>query len=112
MYNDSSQNIPTCYDEININEIETHQSCKNSLETLKNNKSNNCVTHSTHMVIYNSLYNNMNNIDQTSNLIVGLSLELKDDILLKNGKHLIVDTLSQRIDNYKKIFTNMKDKSY
>ena len=51
----------------------------------------------------------MRNDDQISNSIVGLLLELKEVILSKNGKHLIVDNLSKRINNYKKLCTNMKD---
>ena len=53
------------------------------------------------MDICNSLYNNMKNGDQTSNLIVGLLLEFKEIINSKDDKHLIVDNLSKRIDNFK-----------
>ena len=84
-----SQNISTCYDEININEMETNQLYKDSLETSENNKSNNCLIHNTYIAICNSLYNNVKNYEQISNLIVGLLLQLKDVIRSKNGKQFI-----------------------
>ena len=67
-----SQNITTCYDKININEIEINQLFRDILETSEKYMSNNCVTHNTYIAICNSLYNNMKNDDQISNLIVDL----------------------------------------
>ena len=55
-----SQNIPTCYDETNINEIETNQLYHDSLETTENNKSKSCVSHSSYMANdynYDSYFN-------------------------------------------------------
>ena len=49
-----SQNIPTCYDEINVNEIETYQLYRHSLETTENGKSKRCDIHSSYMAIFNS----------------------------------------------------------
>ena len=51
----------------------------------------------------------MKNGDQTSNLIVGLLLEFKVIINSKDDKYLLVDKLLKIVDNYKKIFTTMKD---
>ena len=79
-----SQNISTCYDKININEIEKHQLCRDSIETTENIKSKSCVTHSSYMAICNYLYNNMRNNDQISNFIVGLLFELKQIIISKD----------------------------
>ena len=39
-----SQNIPTCYDEININEIKKNQLYRGSLETTEKITSKICVT--------------------------------------------------------------------
>ena len=39
-----SQNIPTCYDEININEIKKNQWYRDSLATTENITSKSCVT--------------------------------------------------------------------
>ena len=61
------------------------------------------------MDIRNSLYINIKNDDQTSNLIVGSFLKFKENINSKDDKHLLVDNLSKRVDDYKKIFTTMKD---
>ena len=52
----------------------------------------------------------MRNDGQICNLIVGLLFEFKQIINSKDKKHLILDHLSKRVDNYKKLFTNMKDK--
>ena len=71
-----SQFIPTCYEEININEIDTDQLCRDSILTTVNSKSKRFVTYSSYIDIFNSLYKNMKNNDQISNLIVGLLLEL------------------------------------
>ena len=104
MVDDSlSQHIPTYYDEININKIETNQLHRDSLETTENIKSKTCVMHSSYMVICNCLYNHMKNYDQISNLIVGLSLEFKQIINSKDETYLVLDNLSKRVDNYKKI---------
>ena len=70
---------------------------------IDNTKSKSVVTHSSYMNICNSLYINIRNDDQTSNLIVSLLLEFKEIINSKDGKHLIVDNLFKRFDNYKKI---------
>ena len=69
---------------------------------IDNTKSKSVVTHSSYMDICNSLYINIRNDDQTSNLIVSLLLEFKEIINSKDGKHLIVDNLFKRVDNYKK----------
>ena len=51
---------------------------------IDNSKSKNIVTHCLYMNICNSLYNNMKNDDQTSNLIVDLLLEFKEIINSKD----------------------------
>ena len=66
-----------------------------------NSKTKSFVTHSSYMDIYNSLYNNMKNDDQISNVIVSLLLEFKEIMNSKDDKHFIVDNLSKRVDNYK-----------
>ena len=104
-----SQFIPSCYEEININEIETNQLCCDSLTMVDNSISKCCVTHSSYMDSCNSLYNNMKNNEQISHLIVGLLVKFKQIINSKDEKHFIVDNLSKRVDNYKNLFTNMKD---
>ena len=96
-----SQFIPSCYEEMNTNEIEIDQLCRDNLVMTDNSMSKSCVTYSSYMDICNSLYNNMKNGDQTSNLIVGLLLEFKEIINSKDDKHLIVENLSKRIDNFK-----------
>ena len=68
-----------------------------------------CVTHSSYMDSCNSLYNNMKNNEKISHLIVGLLVEFKQIINSKDEKHFIVDNLSKIVDNYKNLFTNMKD---
>ena len=68
-----------------------------------NSMSKSCVTHSLYMDICNSLYNNMKNDDQISNLIIGLLLEFKQIISSKNEKYLILNNLSKRVDNHKQI---------
>ena len=50
-----SQFIPTCYKEININETETNQLCRDSLVMTDNIKSKSCITHSSYMNVCNSL---------------------------------------------------------
>ena len=72
-----SQFIPTCYEEININEIETNQLCCDSFLITDNSKSKSVVTYSSYMDICNYLYNNMKNNDQISNVIIGLLLKFK-----------------------------------
>ena len=57
----------------------------------------------------NFLFNNTKNDVQLSNIILDLLLELNQIIHLNDGKSLIFDNLSQRVDNYQKLFTNMKD---
>ena len=42
-------------------------------------------------------------------LNVELMLELKDALRFKKEKHIIIDNLKKRIDNYQNLFTNMKD---
>ena len=59
-----SQFIPICDEEININEIESNQLCRNNLLMRDNNKSKRFVTHSSCIDISNSLYKNMKNDDQ------------------------------------------------
>ena len=46
---------------------------------------------------------------QLSTTIIGLLLELNQIINSNENKKLIFDNLSQRADNYKHLFTNMKD---
>ena len=71
--------------------------------------SKSCVTYSSYMDICNSLYNNKKNNEQISNLIVSLLLEFKQINNSKDDKYLFLDNLSKRVDNYKKLFTNLKD---
>ena len=74
-----------------------------------NSKTKSVVAHSSYMDIYNVLYNNMKNDDQTSNQIVVLLLEFKEIIHSKDDTYLIVDHLSKRVDTCKTLFTTMKD---
>ena len=67
----------SCYEKININEIETNQLRRDSLVMTDNSLSTSCVTHSSYMDICNYLYNNMKNNDQISNVIIGLLLKFK-----------------------------------
>ena len=46
----------------------------------------------------------MKNDDQISNVIVSLLLEFKEIMNSKDDKHFIVDNLSKRVDNYKKLY--------
>ena len=55
------------------------------------------------------LFNNTKNDVQLSNTIIGLLLELNEIINSNNDNNLIFDNLAQRVDNYKKLSTNMKD---
>ena len=61
------------------------------------------------MGICNLLFNNTKNDVQLSNTIIGLLLELNEIINSNDENNLIFDDLAQRVDNYKKLFTNMKD---
>ena len=61
------------------------------------------------MDICNLLFNNTKNDIQLSNTIIGLLLELNEIINSNDDNDLIFDNLAQRVDNYKKLFTNMKD---
>ena len=61
------------------------------------------------MHICNLLFNNTKNDVQLSNTIIGLLLELNEIINSNDENNLIFDDLAQRVDNYKKLFTNMKD---
>ena len=61
------------------------------------------------MNICNLLFNNTKNDVQLSNTIIGLLLEINQIINSNDDKNLMFDNLSQRVDNYKKLFTNMKD---
>ena len=49
-----SQFTPSCYEEININEIEINQLYRDSLVMTDNSISKSCVTHSSYMNICNS----------------------------------------------------------
>ena len=51
----------------------------------------------------------MKHDDQISNLIVGLLLELKEIVHFEKEKHLLIENLSAKIDNYHNLFTNLKD---
>ena len=55
------------------------------------------------------LFNNTKNDVQLSNPIIGLLLELKEIINSNDDNNLMFDNLAQRVDNYKTLFTNMKD---
>ena len=46
---------------------------------------------------------------KTSNIIVGLLLEVEDIIMSNENKQLIYYNLSNRVDNYKNAFSYMKD---
>ena len=61
------------------------------------------------MDICNLLFNNTKNDVQLSNTIIGLLLELNEIINSNDDNNLICDNLAQRVDNYKQLFTNMKD---
>ena len=76
----------SCYEKININEIETNQLRRDSFVMIDNSISKRCVTHSLYMDIYNSLYNNMKNDEQISNVIIGLLLEFKQIVNSKDEK--------------------------
>ena len=51
-----------------------------------NSKSKRFVTHSSYVDICNSLYNNMKNDEQISNVIIGLLLEFKQIVNSKDEK--------------------------
>ena len=55
------------------------------------------------------LFNNTKNDVQLSNTIIGLLLELNEIINSNDDNNLMFDNLAQRVDNYKTLFTNMKD---
>ena len=61
------------------------------------------------MDILNYLYNNIENDDQTSNLIVCLLLSFKEKINSEDDKDLIVDNSLEKVDYYKHLFAIMKD---
>ena len=61
------------------------------------------------MNICNLLFNNTKNDVQLSNTIIGLLLELNEIINSNDDNDLIFNILAQRGDNYKKLFTDMKD---
>ena len=61
------------------------------------------------MDIYNLLFHNTKNDVKLLNIIIGLLLELNQIINSNLDKKLIFDNLSQRVDNYKNLFTYMKD---
>ena len=61
------------------------------------------------MNICNLLFNNTKNYVQLSNTIISLLLELNEIISSNDDNDLIFNILAQRVDNYKKTFTNMKD---
>ena len=46
---------------------------------------------------------------QISRLIVGFMLKVKEVINSKKDKQLTVENVTKRIDNYQKLFTNMKE---
>ena len=89
------------YNEIKIDEIETHQLCRDSLDLKDNNIVKNNVSHSSFTNIYNFLFNNTKNDFQLSTTIIGLLLKLNKIINSNDDKNLIFDNLSQRVDNYK-----------
>ena len=61
------------------------------------------------MDIFNLLFNNTKNDVQLSNIIIGLLLELNERINSNGDNVLIFNNLAQRVDSYKKLFTNMKE---
>ena len=61
------------------------------------------------MAIRNNLFNEMEKDKQISRLIVGFMLKVKEVINSKKDKQLTVENLTKRIDNYQKLFTNMKE---
>ena len=105
----SISNVEDIYEERIINEIETDQLCRGSHEVPDNSQLNNRVTYSSYMDICNSLYNNLKKYDQILNIIISLLLEIKEILNSKDDKKLVIDNLFQRVDNYKKLFTNLKD---
>ena len=90
-------------------EIEINQLCRDSLELKDNNISKNNVSHSSFMDIYKLLCNNTKNDVQSSTTIIGLLLELNQITNSNDDQNSIFDSLSHRVDNYKKLFTNMKE---
>ena len=61
------------------------------------------------MDVCNLLFNNTKNDVQLSTTIICLLLELNQIVNSDDDKNSIFDNLSQRVDNYKKLLTNMKD---
>ena len=61
------------------------------------------------MDICNLLCNNTKSDVQLSNTIIGLLLELNQITNSNDDRKLIFDNLLQRVDDHKKVFTNMKD---
>ena len=55
------------------------------------------------------LFNNTKNDDKLSKTIICLLLELNEIINSNDDNDLIFNILAQRVDNYKQLFTNMKD---
>ena len=55
------------------------------------------------------LFNNTKNDDKLSKTIICLLLELNEIINSNDDNDLIFNMLAQRVDNYKKLFTNMKE---
>ena len=51
----------------------------------------------------------MKNDVQLSNTIIGLLLDLNEIINSNDDNDLLFDNLAQRVDNYEKWFSNMKD---
>ena len=76
---------------------------------MENNTSNEYITPSSYMAIRNNLFNEMEKDKQISSLIVGFMLKVKEVINSKKDKHLTVENVTKRIDNYQKLFTNMKE---
>ena len=101
--------IDDIYDEINIDEIETNQLCRENTELKDNNISNNNISYSSFMNICNLWFNNTENDAQLSKTIISLLLELNEIINSNDDNDLIFNILAQRVDNYKQLFTNMKD---
>ena len=91
-----------------MNEIDTEQLYRDSIPSKDDNQLVNGVSHSSYMNICNTLYNNMKNDNKTSNIVVGLLLEVKEIIMSNENKKLIYDNLSNRVDNYKNAFSYMK----
>ena len=59
-YNDhESNNIPTSFDEININEIKKNHICTDMVVNMNNKPSHECINYSSYLAICKHLFNNI-----------------------------------------------------